>query len=758
MTKAIRTAMLDAHRAGLSVIPLRSNKRPAIPSWAEYIDTQPDLLDVERWSIDADGFAILCGGPTRLQALDFEGRFIEHMFDLKERLGEWAPIFESWISGYFVVTPGGGFHVLVHVDGDGTPPGNTKLASDGSGMTLVETRGHGGYVAAAPSSGRTHPSGGPWVQQLGSPADIAWATEEQWQAVCAVISSFDASAAASETPPEALSTPVLAGGVSLSKIEHLSGWIDGVQLPRMDMVLENLGWTYAGSDLGHSYWTRPGKDPWEGHSASVNHNDRLFVFSTNAPIPCSQPSNTTYDSIDVLGCDRLGHLPSLSERTEVLRSFAGMSGQRRAASSPSPSDGWLSDDFWTATPWLESVRQAAWGNGKCPEGLLGAVLSAYSVRIPSSIRVAPIVHGVASPLNLYVALCGPSGSGKSSTMAMAQQLCDAYDDEYYHYGVNLRSGEGLVTEAIIPQVVKRGEPPPEPRFRLGLQVEFDEGKTLAVQNDRSGATMVPYLTTAWSGQRGKHVGGTKAAGSERFPADLVRVSLVLGVQYGVAGSLFTGDVESQGFPGRFLYFGMDNPGPKLVAGEQRRVVPLTLPRYYPGDASRAIGEMTFPLSIQQEILDWDYVRSTVGGSAIDGHRMLLRARLACLLALMDQSAQPGLIHWQLAGEIETHSLATRQRVLAGVSEVAVKNARAAGRMDAIRENERHLSWVEDRAISLAKAVHEAPLTARQVKDRFNKNVRQHVAEVVQFAIERDWVLYRNEGHAKLLVPGESRPG
>src|SRR4029077_3360501 len=111
---------------------------------------------------------------------------------------------------------------------------------------------------------------------------------------------------------------------------------------------------------------------------------------------------------------------------------------------------------------------------------------------------------------------------------------------------------------------KRGEPTPDPRFRLGLQVEFDEGKTLAVQNDRSGSTMVPYLTTAWSGQRGKKVGGTKAAGEEAFPADRVRVSLVLGVQFGVAGSLFTGDLESLGFPGRFLYFGMDNPGPKMI--------------------------------------------------------------------------------------------------------------------------------------------------------------------------------------------------
>ena len=78
-------------------------------------------------------------------------------------------------------------------------------------------------------------------------------------------------------------------------------------------------------------------------------------------------------------------------------------------------------------------------------------------------------------------------------------------------------------------------------------------------------------------------------------------------------------------------------------------------------------------------------------------------------------------------------------------------------MDAIRENERHLSWIEERAISLAKAVHDEPLTARQVKDRFRKEKRQLIPEVVQYAIERDWVVYRTEGAAKLLVPGESQP-
>jgi len=216
MGAAIMAAVLDAYRAGLSTIPMRANKRPAISTWKPRIDEQPDELTVRREAQMHDGFAIACGGPTRLQVLDFEGRFTEHIPELKMRLGSLAAVFESWLDGYMVTTPGGGFHVAVHVEGDGDQDGNTQLAMDGSHQVLVETRGHGGYVVAAPSNGTTHPSGGAWVQRRGSFAEIVWATVEQWQGVCSAISTFDAVAAASETPPEASAAQL--SGRSLSAL------------------------------------------------------------------------------------------------------------------------------------------------------------------------------------------------------------------------------------------------------------------------------------------------------------------------------------------------------------------------------------------------------------------------------------------------------------------------------------------------------------------------------------------------------------
>jgi hypothetical protein len=753
--------MLEAHRAGLSTLPLRSNKRPAVATWKERTDELPDELTVRREGRDAQGFAICCGGPSRLQVLDFEAGFagILDAFTASLVRARLDGLFEGWLDGYMVATPSGGFHVAVHVGGDDVPPGNVKLASDGDGHTLVETRGHGGYVVAAPSNGSTHPTGRAWGQVRGSFDTICWATEDEWQAICGEIARFDAVAAASETPPEAPSPRVPAGGVSLSRIEHLASWIDEASVPPMSTVLDQHGWQYSHSDSDHQYWTRPGKAVADGHSASVNSSGRLFVFSSNAaPVPAS-PGRTTYDSVDVLGCYRLGHLPSQQERVEILRSFTGASG-RPPAAHPSPSDGWLSDDFWTATEWLEQIRAAAWAAQRCPEAILGAVLAVYATTVPSSIKVEALVGGNESPLNTYVALVGRSGSGKTGAIGLAMRLCGAVDSQDHRFGVGLRSGAGLVTAAIAEKerLDKKSGLLLPAVYRRGVLVEFDEGKTLAAQNARPDETLLSYLLTAWSGRRGSRVGGTKAVGEESFPADLVRVCAVMGVQLGVAGSLFTGEAASQGFPGRLLYFGMDNPGPREA---RRRGSPaqLDLPYYYP-DQGKEIGTMTFPAAVEDEVSLWDYDRMVNGGDVIDGHLMLLRARNTCLLALLDRQPQPLETHWQLAAELEKHSISTRNRVLAGIRQVSTEHARAAGRMDMVRETARHDAWIEDRAQRLAHFVHGTatqPVAWRRIKDRFNASDRKQLDQIVTYAIERNWVAHTASDTSKALEPGSSRP-
>jgi hypothetical protein len=773
MGAALEAAMLDAHRAGLSVIPLRENKRPGVPSWKQYIDDQPDLILVQEWAKRAEGFAILCGGATRLQVLDFEGRFTEHIPELKDRLGdELAAVFESWLDGYFVATPGGGFHVAVHVEGD-DQPGNIKLAADGMQQCMVETRGHGGYVVAAPSNGTTHPSGQPWGQVRGTFSEIAWATAEQWRAICAAISTFDVVAAASETPPEALPPTALPGGVSISTIERGgNSWIENTTKPLMSVVLEHNGWTHVSGN----YWARPDKPPREGHSATVNSNDRLCVFTSNAaPVPQSRNNYTeTFDSIDVIGCYQLGHLPSPQERVELMRPFAGLPerlppaatvssvpGAGLATAGPAPDGGWLPDDFWESREYLSAIRQAAWDAGRCPEAYLGGVMSAYYTIIPGSVRLEALAGGIESPLNYYVAMCGQPGAGKSGAISAGHTLVGVRDSKdpnaTHRFGVVPRSGEAFPQIATIPQPKNRDEVPLTPLYRNGFQIVFDEGMALATQNDRGNSTTLSMLCTAWSGLPGSMVGGVLARGEESYPADLVRISMVMGIQFGIGASLFTGSVAAQGFPARLVCFATDRPG-SIEQRKRSNVGQLSLPRPRSDPAHPLL--LTFPQEVWQEVTLWDDRRQREGVDPLDGHQMLVRMRSAGGFALMDGAAQVDPIHWQLAGELEKHSRYTRARVLAAAHEVDLRRVHSAGRMDAEREKARLNHQIEDRARSVAQFIHgeaPSPVAWRTVRDRMRGDVRKNIESIIAHAVERGWVVIQRDGRKRLLAPGSSRP-
>jgi len=292
-----------------------------------------------------------------------------------------------------------------------------------------------------------------------------------------------------------------------------------------------------------------------------------------------------------------------------------------------------------------------------------------------------------------------------------------------------------------------------------VQIVIDELATLSAQNSRLGDTSLSYLITAWTGGEGAKVGGHKAGGDESYPADRVRICGVFGVQPGVASELFAERAESQGFPGRLGYVGMDHLGPKLVAGEQVPVVPLGLP-IYNVDQAREIGLLAFSTRVQQEIIDWDYDGKLHGRPLIDGHKMLLRMRHAAVLALMDNFAHHSDFWWDLAGEYERHSLSQRERLVTAHHDVAVNRARAAGKLDVVRETARSDAWVEDRARRLAKHVHGEeghPVLWRVIKDRFNASDRKQLSSIVAYAVERNWVQLAVGDGARAYLPGERRP-
>jgi hypothetical protein len=143
--------------SGVSVIPIKKDKRPNLKSWKEYqskiIDKSLllDLLD------KSEGIAIVCGFVSgNMEVIDLDTKY-NSGFDavLFQDLRDFYP--EIYKRLRIQRTPSGGYHLIYRCKG--VIEGNQKLAGrlndEGKQVNFIETRGEGGYIGAYPSEGYT---------------------------------------------------------------------------------------------------------------------------------------------------------------------------------------------------------------------------------------------------------------------------------------------------------------------------------------------------------------------------------------------------------------------------------------------------------------------------------------------------------------------------------------------------------------------------------------------------------------------------
>lgn len=136
--------------AGLSVIPTREDKRPAVPSWTAFQARQPTPEESGSWAA-AHGLGVICGAVSGgIFCIDIDqkndvpgGRLV---LDFAELVKAQAPD----LLDRLVVekTPSGGFHMVGRC---AKIIPNLKLARNEKREVLIETRGEGGYFCAAPT-------------------------------------------------------------------------------------------------------------------------------------------------------------------------------------------------------------------------------------------------------------------------------------------------------------------------------------------------------------------------------------------------------------------------------------------------------------------------------------------------------------------------------------------------------------------------------------------------------------------------------
>lgn len=290
----IHTTAHQLHAAGVTTIPTRpdTTKAPAV-RWKPYTTTPPTPDQLDTWFTNPThnyGLGIITGHTSgNLEMTELEGRaahHIPHLAELAHNTGL-TPLWDRLTHGWTEQSPSGGVHFIYRLTGMDVP-GNTKIARDTNHDVLAETRGQGGYFIAAPTDGTHHTTGRPWTRLAGGPTTIPTINPTEREAFHALLATIGAPEPTPTTPTATtLAAPTGDWTQGARPGEHFE-----IETPWAD-ILTPHGWTHHHQDHdGTHYWTRPGKNPTEGWSASTGHaedRDRLWVYSTSTEFQAETP-------------------------------------------------------------------------------------------------------------------------------------------------------------------------------------------------------------------------------------------------------------------------------------------------------------------------------------------------------------------------------------------------------------------------------------------------------------------------------------
>ena len=266
MTAQPHTPISDPHAAalhyaahGLRVLPIRpGEKRPPMTSWQTAATTNPDTINAWWTGLYRDhGVGIATGSSSGIFVIDIDnGNNKNGDQTLTQLETQYGPLPETAT----VHTPNGGRHLYYQ------HPHGVTIRND-AGRKLgphIDIRGEGGQCVA-PGDGRYHWHTGQ-LTEIAQPPEwlIQLLTQPDPQQISDTIRTY-LNHNTPETPAE--------------RYNQRTTWNE---------LLEPDGWTLTRTlPDGEQHWTRPGKTPREGISATTNHNGipilKIFTSSTQHP-------------------------------------------------------------------------------------------------------------------------------------------------------------------------------------------------------------------------------------------------------------------------------------------------------------------------------------------------------------------------------------------------------------------------------------------------------------------------------------------
>jgi hypothetical protein len=425
----------SARLSGISVWPPRQDGTKAPDG--EWKIGQSVAADAERlahWYAEGrTGVGWITGAVSGgLEVLDFDDRSVWSEYQRLCRDAGLEALLERVAAGYLEHSPNGA-HLAYRCS---EIAGNTKLAkrrvSEREWKSLIETRGEGGFIIVAPSSGSVNARGA-YVLQSGAPASIVTITPDERRALFDVARIFDESTAPTETrrAPRADNRPG-------DDFNARASWED---------VLEPHGWVRVFGRLGVTSWRRPGKD--KGISATTNYanSDLLYVFSTSTTFDAER-GYSKFSAFSLLnhGGDfsAAAHalslqgygleIPQPDPEVDISRILDGGEAKPPALSELMRVPGAIGE----LADWIEAGAKRAQ-----PVLALAASIAAVSALIGRKVQTESGVRP-----NLYVLGIGETGCGK-------ERAREAIGKLFEDLGAEAILGDAFASDAAIESAIER---------------------------------------------------------------------------------------------------------------------------------------------------------------------------------------------------------------------------------------------------------------------------------------------------------------
>jgi hypothetical protein len=337
-------------------------------------------------------------------------------------------------------------------------------------------------------------------------------------------------------------------------------------------------------------------------------------------------------------------------------------------------------DFWELTDTLRHIRDFARARRVSPWAMLGVGLARVVATVPPSVQIPPLVGGRAS-LNLNIGLVGESGKGKGAPERAAK---DAFRMKRI-YSTGIGSGEGI--NHLFAHYDKQAGTVMDRHSVLFSVPEID---TLAALGQRNASTLLPQLRKAWSGEA---LSFAYAARDKALviPEHSYRLTLVAGIQPGRAGALLD-DVDG-GTPQRFVWLPCTDPdAPDEMPPEPE---PIDLAGISEGWTPHGCADLATQFAPHDIALPEDalalvdrarvaVLRGESTASALDGHLLLCRIKVAVALALLHNCREVTQQFWEMSEVVMAVSQQTRRGVEAELAERTEQRNRARGRAEGVR--------------------------------------------------------------------------